>query len=93
MLLVSASREHLKREVWNKAKPVIGADASLWRKDAKGFVIAYRDHGNAHSPYGWVMHHVLPKSKGGTEALFNLQPVNNSRLKENQDPHPWSRRR
>lgn len=91
MLLISASREHQKREVWSKGHAVPGADPALWRKDDHGFVMSYADHGNYQSPYGWVMHHVVPKTRGGTDALFNLQPVNIGRNRDSQDPQPWGR--
>ena len=92
MLFVSASREHPKREGWNKGRAIPGASAADWRKDPHGYVIHFADHGNHASPYGWEMRHLLPRSRGGAEQLFNRQPVNVSRLRSGQDPHPWSRR-
>lgn len=91
MLLVSASREHLKRQVWNKARIVPGADPAVWRKDPRGAVIRYADHGNRESPYGWVIHHVIPPSQGGGDALSNLQPLNTSRRRDFQVSRPWAR--
>jgi hypothetical protein len=93
MLFMSASRELLKRNVWNKGRTIPGAAAAAWRTDPQGWIIHFDDHGNHASPYGWEMQHLLPKSRGGTDQLFNLQPVNVSRRREGQDSHPWSRRR
>ena len=93
MLLISASREHLKREVWNKGESIVGADAGQWRKDSHGWIIHFADHGNHTSPYGWEMRHVVSRSRGGSDQAFNLQPLNVSRLREGQNPHPWRRHR
>ena len=93
MLLYSASREQLRRRVWEKGRAIVGADSSRWRRDAGGWVMQYADYDNHASPYCWVMHHRVPKHRGGSGAAFNLTPVNTGRLRASQDPSPWARRR
>jgi len=44
-------------------------------KDYKGRLIKKAAYGDRYSQYGWEIHHIKPKSKGGTDALDNLAIV------------------
>lgn len=62
--------------VWNKAQTVLGADPSVFRKDACGAWIKRWDYGKTvEDGTGWEIDHIMPVSRGGQDSVFNLQPL------------------
>ncbi|MEQ8905144.1 HNH endonuclease signature motif containing protein [Ekhidna sp.] len=77
--------------VWRKGQTVPGYDSSSVRKDTCGAWMKRTEYGNTDSEYGWEIDHIIPASKGGTDALSNLQPLQweNNRFKSDNHPR-WS---
>ena len=67
-------RNRRKINVWKKARPVRGRSPFNFRRDARGNVIRYKSYGTF-GRYGWEIDHKMPKSRGGSDHLANLQPL------------------
>ncbi|MFC1835290.1 HNH endonuclease signature motif containing protein [Thermodesulfobacteriota bacterium] len=89
-----AFNEYTKRLVWNKAQPRWGKGVNEVRIDAFGSLIRFRDYGSRQSVYGWEIDHITEIALGGTDAIWNLRPlnwVNNVRRWRNAPFPPWRR--
>lgn len=82
--------EDVKLKVWAKAKVVPGYNSNIYRKDFAGAWIKYEDYGKTSSDtnFGWEIDHKRPVSKGGSDDLSNLEPLQwcNNRTKGDEYP-------
>lgn len=74
-------------QVWNKAQTVNDYDKSKYRKDCCGAWIV-RDKYGLEEDYGWEIDHVYPESKGGTDDLINLRPMQWENNRSKGDNYP-----
>lgn len=72
---------HLKDAVWELAKKIRGKDPDLYRRDPYGNEM-YKPSYGKDSKKGWVIDHIKPVSKGGTDDLDNLQAMNTAKNRE-----------
>jgi len=66
--------EDLKRAAWGRTSPV-SRQGNAWefRKDCLGNLVRYADFGNRHSPFGWELDFIVPRTLGGSSSPENLQ--------------------
>lgn len=62
-------------QVWDKGNVIRGKNPDLYRMDLFGNIM-YKPSYGKYSPMGWNIDHSKPQSKGGTDHLNNLQPMN-----------------
>ena len=77
-------------KVWERGKKILFRDPTMYRRDIVGNVIYRRAYGKE-SPMGWEIDHKKPVSKGGTDHLNNLQPLQSAANAEKGDQYPWPR--
>ena len=68
------TKEKLKR-VFSKGKPIIGKNPNTHRSDIFGNIMFFGSYGKD-TKMAWNVDHSKPVSKGGSDHLNNLQPMN-----------------
>lgn len=64
------------RAVWLKAKKINGKNPAIWMIDVMGKKIKFEYLNNVHSRYAWQIDHKIPQTRGGSDDIENLQPMN-----------------
>ena len=82
--------EELIEAVWQKATIIPNNNPNEFRQDYAGAWIRRDEYGKA-SPYGWEIDHLLPLSKGGSDDIENLLPLQHQNYTRKCDNYPrWS---
>jgi len=75
--------------VWSRATIVPGVDPNQQRKDVCGAWIHRSQYGTTtENAFGWEIDHIIPVSSGGTDDLFNLQPLQWQNNRRKGDSYP-----
>ena len=75
-----------KDEVWEKGSKIRGKNPNLYRKDGEGNQIYYPSYGK-NTSMGWEIDHSKPQSKGGTDHLNNLNPLQTNANRKKGDKY------
>lgn len=81
--------DDLKIKVWNKGGTITNEDPNVFRKDKCGARMKFSEYGNRSSSTGWEIDHIYPVSRGGSDGLENLQPLNWNNNLEKGDQLNW----
>ena len=68
--------EDVVEQVWQKATYVSAEnEKNGFRKDQCPAWIQRNKYGSRNSTYGWEIDHITPVSRGGTDSVSNLRPL------------------
>ena len=82
--------EATKKAVWKKGRIIPDFESDIWRWDKCGAVMKYSEHGNRDSKHGWEIDHINPVANGGSDDLYNLQPLFWKNNADKSDSLNWS---
>lgn len=75
------------QNVWNKGLSQENYNSDKYRKDCCGAWIKRDDYGK-NTSFGWTVDHVYPESKGGSNDLLNLRPMQWENNLSKSDDYP-----
>lgn len=79
--------EAIIEQVWRKATPVNGYDASKWRQDFAGAWIG-REYYGMTGNFGWEIDHLKPVVFGGLDSIENLNALHWQNNRSKSDNYP-----
>ena len=83
--------EEMIKAVWNKGQHISFFDPEKYRKDSCGAWMQFEKFGYiSENGVGWEIDHIIPVSKGGTDDLSNLQPLQWQNNRSKADEYPAS---
>jgi len=81
--------DDIKDAVWKKCITTLMPNNYKLKVDIAGRVMDYEKFGDRNADQGWEIDHIKPKSKGGSDELYNLQPLNWKSNVMKADTYPW----
>ena len=78
------AEKSIKDRVWDAAKKAQSRDPDQYRRDPYGNLIR-KDLYGKDAEQGWVVDHITPRSRGGSDNIRNLQALQTATNREKAD--------